>query len=110
MRCEAQSDQSSIQTHANCVGEILRLTPAEVESKKFHLRYNVISDTYCRLSDDSSETENWFSLVREYHNIKRLEDKDNKTVCLARSSNGTIRNPFFKKCLCSAHRGQLLEF
>lgn len=96
IKLDAQSD------HTANSGEILNLTSTEIQNKKFHLKYDVITDTYSRLSDNSLQTEEWLSLVKEHHNIKRLEDKDAKMVCLARSSkvcSSCTPNPCQKKYL-----------
>ena len=85
IKLDAQSDTLSAHS-AGSGGETLTLTPTEIQSKKFHLKYDVITDTYSRLSDNSSQTEEWSSFAKEHHNIKRLEDKDAKMACLARSS------------------------
>ena len=85
IKSDAQSEANSAHS-ASGSGEVFTLAPNEIENKKFHLKYDVITDTYTRLSDNSYQTEEWLSLVKEHHNIKRLEDKDAKMVCLARSS------------------------
>ena len=57
-----------------------------MKAKKFHLRYDVITDTYSRLSDGSSGKEGWLALAKDFNNIKRLEDRHDRVAYLARSS------------------------
>ena len=83
---DTNAQQPSSLPNASDKGASLQLTPKEVKAKKFHLRYDVITDTYSRLSDGSSGKEGWLALAKDFNNIKRLEDRHDRVAYLARSS------------------------
>ena len=83
---DTNAQQPSSLPNTSEKGASLLLTPKEVKAKKFHLRYDVITDTYSRLSDGSSGKEGWLALAKDFNNIKRLEDRHDRVAYLARSS------------------------
>ncbi|KAK7898380.1 hypothetical protein WMY93_019233 [Mugilogobius chulae] len=87
-RGETKAPDSESSTKS--AGFVFTPTDKERSDKLLHIRYNVSTDQYCRVSNDSEVIAGWEQCVWERETVFRKEEKDWQMVYLARTEGSSV--------------------